>query len=173
MAEAGELTLLYGDESHVSPQGSVPYGGQFPGEDVFVPIQKGFRLNCWGLFSRDNQCHRAITRHHITAAFVAAFVAEKSDTLSRQITGLTVIVLGNANIYSAHLLQQRRGIWAQRDLHLFFLPLYSPRLNWAETGWPHPKRRMAPTPGLCPDRRPRLRHQALPRKFRNPAYHQV
>ena len=40
LAGAGEVTLFYGDESHVCQQGYVPYGRQFPGEDVFVPAQK-------------------------------------------------------------------------------------------------------------------------------------
>lgn len=135
MSEAGELTLFYGDESHVSQEGYVPYGGQFPGEDVFIPAQRGFRLNCWGLFSRDNQGHWATTPHNITAAFVA----EKPEALSWQVTGPTVIVLDNASIHPARLVQQQRAVWAQRDLHLFFLPPYSPHLNMAETVWRHLK----------------------------------
>jgi transposase len=135
LAEAGALTLFYGDESHVCQQGYVPYGWQFPGEDVFIPAQTGVRLNCWGLFSRDNQCHWASTCQNITAAFVA----EKLDALSLQIGGPTVIVLDNASIHKARLIQQRRASWAQRDLHLFFLPPYSPHLNLAETVWRHLK----------------------------------
>jgi len=78
LAKAGALTIFYGDESHVCQEDYVPYGWQFPGEDVFVPAQKGFRLNCWGLFSRDNQCHWATTHQNISAAFVA----EKLEMLS-------------------------------------------------------------------------------------------
>ena len=94
MAEAGELTLFYGDESHVCQEGYVPYGWQFPGEDVFIPAQKGARLNCWGLFSRDNQCHWATTTQNITAAFVA----EKLESLSLQVTGPTVVVLDHSTL---------------------------------------------------------------------------
>ncbi len=134
-ARAGELTLFYGDESHVCQQGYVPYGWQFPGEDVFIPAKKGFRLNCWGLFSRDNRCHWATSRQNITAAFVAA----ELETLSLQLTGPTVIVLDNASIHTAGLIQRCRATWAERDLHLFFLPPYSPHLNIAETVWRHLK----------------------------------
>ena len=129
------MTLFYGDDSHVSQEGYVPCGWQFPDEDVFVPTQKGSRLNCWGLFSRDNQCYWATTRYNITAAFVI----EKADALSLQITGSTVIVLDNVRIHAAYLFRQRRGIWAQRDLHFFFLPPYSPHLNITETVWWHLK----------------------------------
>ncbi|WP_345060050.1 transposase, partial [Hymenobacter glaciei] len=91
LCRAGELTLLYGDESHVCSEGYVPYGWQFPGETVFVAAQKGFRLNCWGLFGRDNQCHWATT----TTTIAAAFVVEQLDRLSLLTKGPTVVVLDN------------------------------------------------------------------------------
>ena len=131
LAEAGELTLFYGKESHVCQQGYVPYGWQFPGEDVFVLAQKGFRLNCWGLFSRDNRAHWATTSQNINAAFVR----DRLEELSLQLAGPTVIFLDNASIHTANFIQQCRHRWVQRDLHLFFLPPYSPHLNMAETVW--------------------------------------
>ena len=36
LCRAGQLTLLSGDESPVCSEGYVPYGWQFPGEDVFI-----------------------------------------------------------------------------------------------------------------------------------------
>jgi len=47
--------------------------------------------------------------------------------------------LDNTSIHTARLIQQRRPLWAQRDLYLFFLPPYSPHLNIAETVWRHLK----------------------------------
>ena len=135
LSRAGQLTLLYGDESHVCSEGYVPYGWQFPGENVFVAAHKGFRLNCWGLFGRDNQCHWATT----TGSITAAFVVEQLDRLSWQIAGPTVVVLDNASIHTAALVQQQRAVWETRDLYLFFLPPYSPHLNSAETVWRHLK----------------------------------
>lgn len=135
LAEAGEVTLFYGDESHVCQQGYVPYGWQFPDEDVFVPAQKGFRLNCWGLFSRDNRCHWATTTANITASFIR----DKLEELSLHLLGPTVIVLDNASVHTAGIIQQGRECWAQRGLYLFFLPAYSPHLNIAETVWRHLK----------------------------------
>ncbi len=135
LSRAGELTLLYGDESHVCSEGYVPYGWQFPGEDVFIAAQKGFRLNCWGLFGRDNQCHWATS----TASITAAFVLEELDQLSLRLSGPTVVVLDNASIHTAAIVQQRRAVWEGRDLYLFFLPPYSPHLNIAETVWRHLK----------------------------------
>ncbi|MGI4871901.1 MAG: transposase [Janthinobacterium lividum] len=102
---------------------------------MFVPAQKGFRLNCWGLFRRDNCCHWATTSQNITAAFVR----EKLDALSWQLSGPTVIVLDTASIHTAGSIQQCRALWEQRGLYLFFLPPYSPHLNIAETVWRHLK----------------------------------
>jgi transposase len=135
LCRAGELTLLYGDESHVCSEGYVPYGWQFPGETVFVAAQKGFRLNCWGLFGRDNQCHWATSTSNITAAFVI----EQLDRLSLQVSQPTVVVLDNASIHTATSVLQCRAVWEERDLYLFFLPAYSPHLNIAETVWRHLK----------------------------------
>lgn len=135
MSEQGLLRLFYGDESHVCSEGYVPYGWQFPGEDVFVAAQRGFRLNCWGLISRDNECHWATTTRSINSAFVG----EKLDAFSFEIHGPTVVVLDNASVHTAKLIQNNRSIWEQRGLYLFFLPPYSPHLNIAETLWRHLK----------------------------------
>lgn len=129
------MTLFYGDESHVCQQGYVPYGWQFPDEDVFVPAQNGFRLTCWGLFSRDNRCHWATT----SATITAVFVRDRLEELSMRLSGPTLVVLDKASVHTASIIQQCRERWAQRGLHLFFLPAYSPHLNLAETVWRHLK----------------------------------
>lgn len=135
LSEQGLLRLFYGDESHVCSEGYVPYGWQFPDEEVFMSAQKGFRANCWGLISRDNDCHWATTCGFINAAFVA----EKPDALSFTILVPAVVVLDNAKVHTARSIQQSRASWAQRGLSLFFLPPYSPHLNIAGTLWRHLK----------------------------------
>lgn len=135
MSEQGLLHLFYGDESHVCSEGYVPYGWQFADEEVFIPAQKGFRMNCWGLISRDNECHWATTPKNINAAFVW----EKLDVLSFKVLVPTVVVLDNASVHTATIIQNSRAIWQQRGLYLFFLPPYCPHLNIAETLWRHLK----------------------------------
>ena len=129
------LRLFYSDESHVCSEGYVPYGWQFGDEEVFIPSQKGFRMNCWGLISRDNECHWATTSCTITAAFVR----EKLDALSFTVVRPTVIVLDNASVHTAGIIPKSRTTWEQRGLYLFFLPPYCPHLNIAETLWRHLK----------------------------------
>lgn len=131
LARQGKLDLLYGDESQVSSEGYVPYGWQFPGESVCVLAQKGYKVNCFGLISRQNQCHWAAT----TANINAQFVMQELEKLSLSIHKETVVVLDCARIHTGSLVQQRLACWQQRGLFIFFLPPYSPHLNLAETLW--------------------------------------
>ncbi len=88
----------------------MPYGWQFVDETVFIAAQKGFRLNCWGLISRDNECHWQTTTRSINARFVS----EALDAFSFCVHLPTVVVLDNASVHTATLIQERRAIWAQR-----------------------------------------------------------
>jgi hypothetical protein len=134
LAERGEIALFYGDETHVSSEGYVPYAWQFPDESVAVPSAKGYKVNIFGMISRTNSCHWMTTTKHITAACIA----DELDRLSLQIQQIqkeTVLVLDNASVHRAKSIAERRECWQRRGLHLFFLPPYSPHLNIAETLW--------------------------------------
>lgn len=112
-------------------EGYVPYGWQFPGEDVFIAASKGPRLNCFGLISRSNQSYWATT----TQSIDAAFIVEHLEKLSFQITKPTCLVLDCARIHTGKQVQERINYWQQRGLYLLYLPPYSPQLNLAETLW--------------------------------------
>ena len=131
----GLIKLFYAAESHVCSEGYVPYGWQFPGEQVFVNAQKGFRLNLFGMISRSNECGWSVTTDSINARFVH----EKLDMLSLSIDQPTCIVLDNSSVHRAKIIEERIKLWQSRGLYLFFLPPYSPHLNIAETLWRHLK----------------------------------
>jgi transposase len=135
LAAQGLIKLFYTDESHVCSEGYVPYGWQFPFEDVFVGSQKGYRLNVFGMISRQNECSWAVTPDSINAQFIL----EKLDTLSLSVDQPTYIVLDNASLHRAKIIEERIKVWQSRGLYLFFLPPYSPHLNIAETLWRHLK----------------------------------
>lgn len=48
---------------------------------------------------------------------------------------MTVIVLDNAPVHTARCIRERRLIWEERGLVLFYLPKYSPQLNRIEILW--------------------------------------
>jgi transposase len=131
LSEQGLIDLFYGDETHVCSEGYVPYGWHFPGEEVAILVEKGHKINCFGLINRHNQCHWAMTQHSIDSAFIGQFL----DELSLKIQKETCLVLDNARIHRAKLIQERIPYWQKRGLYIFFLPPYSPQLNIAETLW--------------------------------------
>lgn len=139
-SRAGRVDLYYGDESGVSETGYVPYGWQFKdesGQKIGVPSTRGQTLNCWGLLSRDNRLIFKTTPRNITAEFVL----ERLEALSFEIKKLTVVVLDNARIHTAHKIKERLHYWRQRGLYIFYLPPYSPHLNCIERLWKELKAR--------------------------------
>lgn len=131
LSKKGLIDLFYGDESHICSEGYVPYGWQFPGEKVCILSEKGHKINCFGLISRCNQFHWATTEQNIDSLFIKGFL----DDLSFKITKDTFLVLDNASIHRAKIIQELMPIWEKRGLFILYLPPYSPELNLAETVW--------------------------------------
>lgn len=127
----GLIDLFYGDESHVSSEGYVPYGWQFPDEEVAIYVEKGYKTNIFGMINRSNVCHWRASPQNINSEFVVRFL----EDLSLKIKKKTVIALDNASIHRSKLLKQNVESWQQRGLFIFYLPPYSPHLNIAETLW--------------------------------------
>ena len=131
LSKNGLIELFYGDESHVCSEGYVPYGWQFPGEKVSILSEKGHKINCFGLISRCNKFHWATTEQNIDSLFIKEFL----DDLSLKIKKNTFLVLDNASVHRAKIIQDIIAIWEKRGLFILFLPPYSPQLNLAETVW--------------------------------------
>ena len=85
----GLIKLYYGDEAGVSREPCVPRGWQFKDEEVSMPTAKGKGVNCFGLFTRNNEAITATSETTITAAFVV----EQLERLSFSIKQMTVVVL--------------------------------------------------------------------------------
>ena len=109
----------------------MPYGWQFADEQVWMPASRGAGLNCLGLIRKDNTLLFELSIPTLSAEFLV----ERLERLSLNLTKETVIVLDNAKIHTAKAVQQRRSVWEQRGLTLFYLPPYSPHLNLAEVLW--------------------------------------
>jgi hypothetical protein len=131
LEEQGYLQLYYGDESGFCLDPCLPYGWQPAGEYVKIAPSKSKRLNVFGLLSRDNHLRAYSSTGTMDAGLVMAFL----DDFAGQITQRTVVVLDNATIHHSQEFQNRIGQWAEQDLHIFYLPAYSPHLNLIETLW--------------------------------------
>lgn len=128
---AGEIDLYYGDESHVCSMGYVPYGWQFPGEDIYIPVQKAYRINCLGFINRQSQYIGMMTEQNIGAEIFLEYL----EKISLNIRKKTVLILDNASVHRAKIIKERIPFWQKRGLYITFLPPYSPHLNIAETVW--------------------------------------
>ena len=126
------MDVFYGDESGFCLTSAIPYGWQFPGEHVATQPSHSQRFNVLGLFNATtNELHTAAREGRLDAAFVI-------DTLDAWVatrTRPTVLVLDNARIHHAAIFQARLQAWEDRDVHIFYLPTYSPHLNKIETLW--------------------------------------
>lgn len=131
MSREGKIDLYYGDETHVCSEGYVPYGWQFPGEQVCVLSEKAYKLNCFGFINRQNCCWWKTTEGNIDAQFILEYM----ENFSFHINKKTFVVLDNARVHKAKIIQERIPYWQRRGLYIFFLPPYSPHLNIAETIW--------------------------------------
>ena len=132
LEQAGALDLFYGDESGFCLTSAIPYGWQFPGEHVATQPRHSQRFNVLGLFNATtNDLHTAAREGTVDAAFVI-------DTLDAWVatrTRPTVRVLDNARLHHTAAFQARLQDWEDRDVHIFYLPTYSPHLNKIETLW--------------------------------------
>ena len=88
LSEAGLIELFYGDESGVNLEPNVPYGWQFADEEVSMPTARGKGINCFGLFTRNNQAVVATSE----SAINSEFVIEQLERLSFSIRKPTVVV---------------------------------------------------------------------------------
>lgn len=127
----GRINLFFGDGSFVCTEGYVPYGWQFPWENVTIPSEKKARLNIWGMVDYNSIYHGFSSMESMTSEKIADFIDKFSVTIKKE----TVIVLDNASVHRSKLMQEMIKIWEKRGLYIFFLPPYSPHLNIAETVW--------------------------------------
>ena len=131
LSQNGHIDLCYGDETKISQTGYIPYGWQHKDENISLPVQRGKGINCFGLLSRTLQFHYRLSQTNMTANDILSFIEELSLTISKY----TVLVLDNASVHTAKIIQKRLKTWQQRGLFIFYLPPYSPHLNIIERLW--------------------------------------
>jgi len=132
LQQAGHLDLYHGDEAGFCLTSAIPYGWQFPGEHVATWPRHGPRLNVLGFYNAATNELCATARE---GSLDAAFVVDALDAWAATRTRPTVLVLDNARIHHAAVFRARLQAWENQDLHVFYLPAYSPHLNKIETLW--------------------------------------
>lgn len=127
-----KFDLFFFDETGFSCQPSVPYGWQPKGETTEIPSQSSERLNTLGFWKADTQ---EVTAYTKVGSVNSGVVIECFDDFSQSLEQPSVVVLDQASTHTSHAFQARRKTWLERGLYLYFLPTYSPELNWIENLW--------------------------------------
>ena len=119
LEKEGHVDVFYGDGSGFCLTSAIPYGWQFPGEQVATPPRHSPRFNVLGFYNATtNELHTA-TRE---GTLDAAFVTDTLDAWAATRTRPTVLVPDNAKIHHAAAFQARLEAWQVQDLH--FLPAH-------------------------------------------------
>lgn len=81
--------------------------------------------------TRDNELAIYSSPQSINSDLAIAFIDDFCESLKHP----AVIVLDNATIHHSESFEDKIPEWAEQDLHIFYLPRYSPHLNLIETLW--------------------------------------
>lgn len=127
----GDIDLYYLDETGFTLVPPVPYAWQAISQTIELPSQRSERFNVLGFMHRQGRLESYVSKQSITSDVVAACI----DTFFPVVDKPTVIVMDQASIHTGTRVKEMRHEWAQRGLHLFDLPPYSPELNLIEIVW--------------------------------------
>ena len=126
-----EIVLAYVDEAgftHAQPNRSC----WTPLREVHsIAAVRGPRLNVLAALLSDGQ----LFSHQLHQSTTAELFTQFLEDLLEFVGGPVTVILDNASIHKAKLLEERRARLAQKGLTLHFLPPYSPELNRIEKLW--------------------------------------
>ena len=132
--KAGEIDLVYFDESSFNLTPLVPYVWQSKGRSGTLRVSSSHskRINVLVfLHTRDNRLTSFIVDHSVNSATVISLM----DKFCSHIDKKTVVVIDNASIHTSRAVNDKLDEWRKAGLNLFFLPTYSPELNLIEILW--------------------------------------
>ena len=127
----GEIDLRYLAQSGFSLTPYIPDAWQSSPETLILKSRTGKRINVMGLMNRKNELDYKIIKGSIESQDVIKFLDRYSNKLAKK----TVVILDQASIHTSNILIEKLEEWSQKNLELFWLPTYSPKLNLIEILW--------------------------------------
>lgn len=127
----GFIKVYFADESGFSLTPNIPYGWQPKNQPIRIKTEKSKRLNTFGLLTRKNELDAYTFWGSATAPMIIAFI----DDFAQKMTQRTAIVIDNATVHHSDEFHDKIEEWKEQDIHIFYLPRYSPNLNIIETLW--------------------------------------
>lgn len=110
---------------------NMPCAWQLKDKPLLLPAAKGNFLNVVGLMSRKNQLFSQVLESTFNPDKNIDFI----DSFVEQINKITVVILDNSPIHKSKKSMAKMQELKEKDLLIFFLPLYSPELNLIEILW--------------------------------------
>jgi transposase len=129
--EAGEIELVYFDETGFSLTPVVPYAWQPIGQTLEIPASYSRRLNVMGFFSQNHTFHSCTVEGRVDSERVINCFDQFAQTLTKT----TVVLIDNAPTHTSHKFKARLAEWASQGLIVKYLPTYSAELNLIEIVW--------------------------------------
>jgi transposase len=123
--------LRFGDETGFSMTPNIPYGWLPVGKQSSIPSDNQRLVNIFSLMNLQQQLSSYPTKETINADFIIRCLDDFCATLVKT----TVVVLDNAPWHTAQALKNKTEEWESKGLYLFYLPPYSPQLNYIEILW--------------------------------------
>ena len=128
---AGMIELFFCDECGFTLTPCVPYGWQPIGEQWGIRSSSDAVVNLFGMLSKKGKLITYATKQNINSDFIIECIDEIAERNEKPV----VLVLDNAPWHKAQKVKQKQEEWSEKELFLFFLPVYSPHLNLIETLW--------------------------------------
>lgn len=129
--QQGVIDLFFADEVGFCLTPTIPYGWQMKRQQIKLVPRDSKRLSVFGLMSLDNR----FAAYPTEATTTGEFIVQCMDDFIKTIDKPTVVVLDNAPIHRCQVVYEQIEQWQAQDLYIFFLPKYSPHLNYIEILW--------------------------------------
>lgn len=110
---------------------NIPYGWLPVGKQNSILSDSQRVINIFSLMNLHQQLSSYPTKGTINTEFIIRCLDDFCNVLSKT----TVLVLDNAPWHTAQAIQNKKAEWQTKGLYLFYLPTYSPHLNFIEILW--------------------------------------
>lgn len=132
MADNEEIDLWFFDSSGFNLKPNIPYCWNPKGQQACLPSERSGSCTVMGLLNiKAQQIEGCIFDGAANADCVLATLNEFVKTCDRK----TIIILDNASIHRANKIKEAQKQWRKKQVHLQFIPAYSPELNYIEIFW--------------------------------------
>jgi transposase len=126
-----EIDLRYLDESGFCLTPYLAYGWQEKGETISVKSGRSRRINVLGIINRNNELEWEAYLGKMTSERLIKCLDRFSENLKQK----TVVVMDQSSVHTSEAVLQKLVEWESKNLEIFWLPPYSPKLNLIEILW--------------------------------------